>query len=422
MKVLLVTWTWYSVGGDWTYVENLKKLYESKGFEVIPFSTKSEKNIPSKFDGYFSEAYDYKVLNKKRSLKNAFNVAKTSVVSFDALKKIEQLIEDYNIDFAHFHILQHYVTPAIIWKLRKHKIPIVWTLHEYKLICPEGSFVSNGKVCERCYKTKFYNCALHKCKKKSILASSLAALDAYFYHSSGLYNKVDKYLCPSQFLLKKYKQFGFDEKKLILTNYCYDIASLDNDVSKLNDKNDKVKNKYILFVGRIERLKGILTLIKAVVGTNINLKIAGTGPALEEMVKYVDDHKINGVEFLGFQIKSEVYRLTLNAAFVVCPSEWYENYPFSVIESLLLSKPVIGSKIGGIPELVIDNKTGFLFEAGNVEQCRSKILKLWNDEDLCRNLGTKARIFAKSKVNFETHWDILKDIIAKLPIKENVKI
>jgi glycosyltransferase involved in cell wall biosynthesis len=417
MKVLMASWSWYPVGGDWTYVENMKRLYEENGMEVIPFSTKHEKNLPYKNDKYFVKGYDYKDLNRKKSLSSGIKALKNSVVSFEALRNIDRLLDEHDIAFAHLHIIHHWVTPAIIWKLKRRGIPIIWTLHEYKLICPEGTFVSNGKVCEKCYGGKFYNCAINKCKKQSFLGSSLASLDAYLYNSLNIYNKVDAFLCPSEFLLNKFKQFGFPTDKLNLTNLCYDIEALDRVVKEAGPlKTSSEEERFILYVGRIEKLKGVKTLIEAVEGTSVYLKIAGTGAALDEFKRYVLEKHLDNIQFLGFQPKEKVYELTLKSVCVVVPSEWYENYPFSVIESLLLSKPVVGSRIGGIPELVINNKTGLLHTPGDFLDLREKLLCLWNDEGMVLQMGAEARRFAYSKVNFATHWKIIHSVIESLPL------
>ncbi len=418
MKVLLASWSWHPVGGDWTYVENVKRLYEANGIEVIPFSTKNEKNIETKYDEYFIKAHDYKELNKSKGISSSLKALKNSVVSFEALNNIDKLLDENEISFAHLHIIHHWVTPAIIWKLKKRNIPIVWTLHEYKVLCPEGTFVSNGKVCESCFNGKFYNCAIKKCKKQSFLASTLASIDAYFYNLSGIYKKVDLFFCPSDFLRRKFIQFGFPESKMKLTNYCYDIEVIDQYLKEYhsNINADKKEKPYALYVGRIEKLKGIKTLIDAAIDTNINLKIAGTGAAFEEMKAYVENSKLKNIEFLGFQNKKSVYDLTVNATFVVCPSEWYENYPFSVIESLLLHKPVIGSDMGGIPELIVDGKTGYIHKAGDVQELRSAMLKLWNNPDLAEKMGEEARNFIYERVNFSSHWNILKNFIEELNI------
>jgi glycosyltransferase involved in cell wall biosynthesis len=409
-NVLMVSWAWAPVGGDWTYIANMERLYKENGYNVIPFSTKREDNVPNDFEEYFVTAYDYKELNQKKSLINGYKTVQNAVVSFEALKNLEKLLDKYPIKFAHFHIIHHWVTPAIIKLLKERNIPIIWTLHEYKLLCPEGTFVSNGTVCEKCRDQKFYNCALNSCKKGSFLASSLAAFDAYYYKQKGYYNDVNYYLCPSAFLKNKFDEFGFQREKLLLTNYCYDIAALDAAVANISLKGND--SPYILYVGRIERLKGIVTLLEAVRNTTIHLKIAGTGAFLEGAKQLAEG--MDNVEFLGFQHKDDVYRLTLNSEFVVCPSEWYENYPFSVIESLLLAKPVVGSDMGGIPELVLHEETGLVHKAGNVEDLRKQLLRLWENKEERTDMGRKAREFACSKVSFDVHWDIMKSIINRL--------
>lgn len=420
MKVLLVNWAWRNVGGDWTYIDNIKRLYEENGYEVIPFSTLNDENVKTNYNQYFVESFNYKELNKNKGIINTLKAAKNSVISTDATNKIKKLISDHKITFAHFHNIHHHITPAIIWNLKNAGIPIIWTLHDYKLICPDSNFISNGEICEKCYGNKFYNCTLNKCKKKSLPASLLASLDAYLYNFTGIYNNVDLFLCPSQFLLDKFKQFNFQVSKLKLTNLCYDINRLDHEIKELEQEQQLMAagSKYIFFVGRVEKIKGIFTLIEAVAGTEIKLKIAGSGEAINEAVQYVKDNNLNNIEFLGFQDKKNIYKLTYNAQFVVCPSEWYENYPFSVIESMLISKAVVGAKIGGIPELVIDNKTGLLFEPGNHFDLKSKILALWNDPVLCAQFGMEGRNYAYNKVNFDTHWKIIREIIEALPLSD----
>ena len=237
MKILLVNWSWYATGGDWTYVENLNKLYTKKGHEVIPFSTHNKKNEYSLYSKNFVSAYDFKELNKHKSIRNGIKALKTSIVSRNALFKLDRILEEHDIKVAHLHNLHHYITPAIIDKLHKRGIKILWTLHDYKIICPENSFVSNGKICEKCITGSFYHCTLNMCKKKSFLASMLASFEAYYYHKKNTYDLVDYYLCPSSFIKTKFQKFGFDEKKLFVSNLCYDINLVDDYID--NHKNDE---------------------------------------------------------------------------------------------------------------------------------------------------------------------------------------
>jgi glycosyltransferase involved in cell wall biosynthesis len=426
MKILIVNWSWYPTGGDWTYIENLKRLYEEKGHEVIALSTQNPLNVKGNGNEYLVKSNNFKLLNENKTIVNSLKVIKNSIISSEALKQIDLILKEHDIKLAHLHNIHNYITPSIIWKLKNKGVKIVWTLHDYKIICPENSFVSNGKVCEKCITGNFYNCAINKCKKNSYAASFLAALDAYLYHSTNTYNKTDMFLCPSQFLLNKFKQFGFDESKLFLTNLCYDIGLIDDflvrhaiqiknsDVSAIKNKGD-----YILYVGRVEVIKGVKTLIDAVKGTHLKLKIAGSGTEIDNLINYLKVEDIRNVEILGFQNKDSVFDLTLNSKFVVCPSEWYENFPFSITESFLFSKPVVGADIGGIPELVKDGETGYLFEAGNAGDLREKLFKLWNDDLMIEQMGKNARKHAIDIFNFETHWKKLNAVLTNLNLNDN---
>lgn len=415
-KVLMVSWAWYPSGGDWTYVQNVQRLYESKGYEVIPFSTKNERNVEVHGPSYFIDAPDYKVLNRKKNLTNAYKAVKNAIVSQNALEVIDKILAEHTISIAHLHNIHHYITPAIISRLKKAGVKILWSLHDYQIICPVNTFISHGKICERCITGNYYHCTTHTCKRDSLGASVLASIEAYYYHRKGTYQEVDAYLCPSAFLRSKFIQAGFPQDKLFVSNLCYDISVVDNFIQENKLKNVALssstkENNYILYVGRLEEVKGIRTLINAVEGTPITLKIVGSGDATAGFEELVRSKGISNIEFLGFQNKASVFELTQNAKFVVVPSEWYENFPFSVIESFLFSKPVVGARIGGIPELVIPEQTGLLFEAGNISELRQSLMRLWNDDEAIKQWGKNARAHVCQIVNFETHWQKLASII-----------
>lgn len=412
MKVLVINWSWYPSGGDWTYIENLSKLYHANDVEIIPFSTHNSRNFVTNYNQYFVNGQDFKTLNKNKNFKNGLKVIKTSIVSHEAISKLEQLLNEVKgITVAHLHNVHHYITPAIIDILKAKGIKIVWTLHDFKIICPENSFLSNGKICEKCITGSFIHCFTNKCKKKSYLASALASIDAYYYHHKKIYDKVDAFLCPSSFLQKKFIQFGFNPSKLILAHSCYDIQLIDDYIT--NHKiTSPVKEKFVLYIGRLEQIKGIHTLIEAAVGTNIKVKIVGTGN-LEAALKLMAAG-VNNIEFLGFKNKDEVFELTQQCEFVVCPSVCYENLPFSIIESFLFSKPVIGAEIGGIPELVLNEKTGLLFEPNNAEHLCEKMNYLWHNPTIVQQLGTNAREHAYNMVNYNTHWNKIQSVFNQI--------
>lgn len=406
LNILMVNWTWYGHGGDWTYIENLKKLYEDHGHNVLPFSMKSPKNVDAKgFDKYFVEHIDYKELNKQKNIINGFRAVSRTIYSQEAKRNLGQLLAHHKVDVAHLHNINHYITPSILPLLKKHNIPVLWTLHDYTLLCPENSFISNDRICENCKGGKFFHCAVQKCKKNSLLASSLASLENYVHRYMHVFDQVDYFLCPSAFLYNKFMEFNFFPQKLVLTNLCFDIGIMPG---------PKEPEDYILYVGRLEKYKGVITLLKAMDGINIPLYVAGSGTEAENIRSYITEHKLTNVILMGHQPKEKVHQLIQKARFVICPSEWYENFPFSVIESMSMKTAVIGSAIGGIPELVIHEQTGLLYEPFSAADLQKNILRLLYDPALQRTLGENASVHAASIVSFNRHYQTLKDVFYRL--------
>lgn len=409
LNILMVSWVWFRMGGDWTYVDNLRQLYQQKGHNIIPFAMKSDKDWESYgYDKYFVDYIDYKKLNENKNIINGVKAVSKSIYSKEAKRNLERLLDEHKVDIAHLHNINHYITPSILPVLKKRNIPIVWTLHDYTLICPENSFISHGTICEKCKGGKFIECAINKCKKDSFLASSLAGLENYVHRYMHLFKHVDYFLCPSEFLYKKFYEFNFFRDKLAVTNLCFNFENTaDNSQAKPNEK-------YILYIGRLEKIKGIITLLKSLVGLDIPLKILGKGELQGEIEAFINEHNLTTVELLGHKNQEDVYNLINNAEFTVCPSEWYENYPFSVIEAMYFKKAIIGANIGGIPELLLNERTGLLFEPFNDQDLREKIVRLWNDDALKKELGENAFNFISHQVSYGRHYTILKDIFRKV--------
>jgi glycosyltransferase involved in cell wall biosynthesis len=410
MNILVVNWSWYPTGGDWTYVENIIDLYAKKGHNVIPFSMKDDKNLPNAYSDYFIENIDYKKVNK-RSLTAGVKVVMKSIYSLEAQKNLERLLNDVKIDFAHINVIHHYITPTILKILKKRNIPIIWTLHEYTPICPDSIFVSHGQICEKCFGGAFYNCITHSCKKGSYLASTVAALENYVHKYLNYYAYVDYFVCPSVFQYEKYKQFNFFNEKLVQIYHGYSYAEVEK--AKLVTK--KSTEKYIVFVGRLEKIKGAHTLLKAMQSNpDILLKIVGDGTQEAGLKSFKQDNHLNNVEFLGKRAKQETLQIINGAEFLICPSECYEVLGFTVVEGMALGKPVIGAAIGGIPEMVINNHTGLLFEPGNFEQLSAHIKLLYENEGLVIEMGKNALKHINLLINNETHFKSLQNLIPLL--------
>jgi glycosyltransferase involved in cell wall biosynthesis len=408
----MVNATWYASGGDWTYIDSICNIYEGKGINIIPFSMKHEKNFDTPYSKYFVENIDYKQLNKNKSLKNGLNVLTKSIYSIEAKNKLSSLLSDNRVDIAQLNNIHNVQTPSIIPILKKRNIPIVWRILDYKIICPNRTFLSNDTICEACFKTKFYNCTLKKCKKQSVLASMVASLESYVYSFLPYYKQVDQYLFQSEFTRDQFIKYGFDPAKAAIIENPYDAIDI---------KPSYFGNNYILYFGRISSEKGMSTLYEAMrLIPDIKLKIIGDGNTLEEGINYVKNLGISNIEFLGPMWGKELEVVLAACEFVVLPSEWYDPSPYVVLQSYSFGKPVIATKIGGLQDMIIHNKTGILVDIKNPKELSSSISVLFNNKHMISEFGKNARVLLLEKYSASRYYDFTNSIFEKLITTANL--
>lgn len=406
MNLLMVNATWYPSGGDWTYIESICKIYEQNGINIIPFAMKHERNFETPYSRYFVDNVDYKELNKDKSLKNGLKVLTKSIFSIEAQQKLELLLSENKVDIVQLNNIHNVQTPSIIPIIKKRKIPIVWRVLDYKLICPNRTFLSNDTICESCFKTKYYNCTLKKCKKQSVLASMVASLESYVYSLLPYYKQVDQYLFQSEFTRDQFIKYGFDPAKAAIIENPYDAVAVAPNYSG---------NNYILYFGRISSEKGMTTLYEAMrLIPDIKLKIIGDGTALEEGINYVKGLGINNIEFLGPMWGKELEVVLAACDFVVLPSEWYDPSPYVVLQSYSFGKPVIATRIGGLQDMIIHDKTGKLVEIKNPKDLSSSITALFNDKQMISEFGKNARALLLEKYSTDRYFYFTKSIFDKL--------
>lgn len=405
MKILMINKFFYIKGGSERYYFSLKKLLEDNGHIVIDFSMQDNKNFESKYSEYFVKNIDY---NKKQSLFLKIKVGLKIIYSFEAKRKLKKLIKATKPDIAHLHIFQHQLTSSIIDVLKKYNIPIVYTAHDLKILCPNYKMLDNdGNVCELCNNNQYYKCFNKKCIKKSYSKSFIAMIEAYYNRLKNNYKKIDYIITPSKFYKDKIVEYGYDSDKVIHINNFLD----GNDIKFDNS----IESNYYLYFGRLSEEKGIFTLIKAIKNTNLNLKIVGTGPIEEEIKKYLIKNNISNIELLGYKKDFELYTIIGNSKCIIIPSEWYENGPYSVIESLKLGKPIIGSNIGGIPELIKNNKNGYIFQAGNIDELNKCLNKFENLSDKeIKQFGEYSLKIFNEYYTSDIHYKKLMNIYNKL--------
>ena len=370
MKILMVNKFYYIKGGSETYYFSLKNLLEKNGHEVIDFSMEDEKNFESKYSKFFVEGIDY---NKKQSIIAKIKAGLKIIYSFEAKRKLEKLIKETKPDIAHLHIFQHQLSLSILDVLKKYNIPIVYTAHDLKMICPNYKMLTHGEICERCKNSKYYNCLKYKCLKDSTVKSAIGMMEAYINKWRKAYDKIDYIITPSKFYKDKFIEFGINPNKVFHIPNFLDTKKVEFD--------ELEKEKYFLYFGRLSEEKGVITLIKSMKGINATLKIVGTGPLKDEIQNYIKNNECENIEVLGFKSGRELNTIVANSRAVILPSEWYENGPYSAIESLKLKRPLIGSDLGGIPELIDEGENGYVFKHGNIEDLYEKLCKIQDLSD-----------------------------------------
>ena len=384
MRILMCNSFHYLRGGADRCFLQLMEILRDQGHEVIPFSMRHERNLVSDYDRYFISHIDYPSLaGSNASLLTKLRAMGRILYCREAAEKIDRLIRDSQPDIAHLHGIAHEISPSILPIIKRHRLPVVQTLHDYKLLCPNTSFVNNGEICERCKGGRFHNATRHRCKRGSLAASFMATTEAYVHKSTRIYERnIDRYISPSVFLARKLAEFGIVTKVVTIPNFI-DVDSVKPAYSP---------RPYYVFAGRLVDVKGVRTLIEAAEKVRKgHLYIAGSGDLEKELQTYVADRELKHITFLGHLATDKLIKLFQHAAFTVTPSEWYENYPMSVLESLACGTPVIGSDIGGIPEIVRDGETGLVFPSGDADVLANRIEYLLDNPRESIRMGRAGR-------------------------------
>ena len=420
MKYLIVNKFLYPNGGSETYIFGLGKALEKLGHEVQYFGMDHEDNIVGNEVYAATPNMDFHDGGKLSKL----TLPLKTIRSAEAAKQIRLVLEYMEPDVVHLNNFNFQITPSVIPEIRAweretgHKVKILYTAHDYQLICPNHmlSDIRTGKVCEKCLRSgggsaDFLNCVRNRCIHGSAARSLVGAAEAVYWNRlKRIYEEIDLIICPSEFLKQKMDTNPvFAKKTVVLHNFMPEKtpapAQTEETEKTLKAKasGDHLAEKgYVLYFGRYAKEKGIGTLLKVARSLpEIPFVFAGGGP-LEEKVSAVEN-----VRNLGFLTGSELDRLIEGARFSVYPSEWYENCPYSVMESQTFGTPVLGSDIGGIPELINNGETGELFEAGDPYALRKSIRKLWRHPELTDRYAKNCR---------DVHFDNADEYCRKLLI------
>lgn len=360
MKVLLVNKFLYPKGGSETYVFKLGEALAAHGHQVEYFGLENENNIVGNRVGSYVSHLDF-----NEGVSKNLTAPLRMIYSREARKKIRKVLDDFQPDVVHFNNIQFHLTPSMFLEVERYrkqtgrKVKMVYTAHDYQMICPShGLFDVNIQPCEKCLGGNYTHCLRTKCMKNSRAKSFLAMVDAYWWKFSKAYQYVDVIVCPSRFMKSKLDtQKRFASKTVALHNF-FDVPKVEQ----------VEKEGYVLEFGHLSKDKGTLTLLEVAKRMpQTTFVFAGYGEAEADIAK------VENAKYVGFQTGDALKQLIQKAACSVCPTECYENCPYTVIESQTYLTPVVGSRMGGIPELIQEGKTGLIFEAGNVDELEEKL-------------------------------------------------
>lgn len=401
MKILFVNKFHYLKGGSEKYYFELAELLRENGHEVAFFSMENEKNIKTNKKEYFVKNID---LNSKNKLK-AFDV----IYSKENKKKMTEALQDFKPDIVHLNNFQRQLSASIIDAIKEKNIPIVFTAHDIQAICPAITMLdANKNICEDCKKGKYINCIRKKCIKNSTLKSILGAIEGEYYDKKKIYKeKIDYIITPSECYREKLIEEGIDKNKILAHHNFIDMEKYEIETQE---------GDYALYFGRLSKEKGVLNLVQAFEKTKKGkLYIAGEGEEKQNIENRIKEKHLEGrIKLLGFLDPEEMKEAIRKCKFVIVPSVWYENCPYSILETLAIGKPVIGANIGGIPELVKNEENGLTYSYNNIEELSDKIDQLFSQPELVKIFSKNAKENAKKLYSKQIYYDTIILVYDKL--------
>jgi glycosyltransferase involved in cell wall biosynthesis len=398
---------YYYRGGAETVFLEQNKLLERQGWKVVPFAMHHPKNMSTPWSAFFVDEIEF---GQDYSFAQKLLRAPKVIYSIEARRKLNRLLNQVKPDVAHAHNIYHHISPSILSLLKGRGVPTVLTLHDLKIACPAYHMLAPDGICERCKGGHLYNVVANRCIKGSAALSTVIMAEAVLHRALGSYTRcVDRFVVPSQFYIDKLCEWGMPRS---LFRHIPNFV----DTSLLQPRFEP--GSAFLYFGRVSREKGIGTLIRAAASAKCALRVVGTGPELDEM-RELAQHLKADVTFLGYQTGAALYDAVASSLAVVLPSQWYENAPMSVLEAYALGKPVLGARIGGIPELVKDGETGTSFESGNVDSLASALRHFAGlTSQQVSDMGRRGRAWVETSFTIELYRERILNLYRELGVDD----
>lgn len=393
MKILLINKYLFPKGGSETVLFAEADLLRGHGHSVASLAMDHPLNARPPWPAVFVSRVE---MDGPTSPAAALKAAGRMIWSLESRRRLDGIIDREKPDLAHLHNIHHQISPSILPLLKRRGLPVVMTLHDLKWTCPVYTCLSRGQICERCRGGRFFWCVLRRCSKGSALKSLLAAAEMTLHRTVlRLERHVDLFITPSRFLADTLRRMGLRVPRAIIPHFV--------DPADFRPAGPPASPSFIYF-GRLDPVKGLRTLLRAAAGLPWPLVMAGEGPMRPEIERAAAAAPPGRLTLLPHLGRAALAEAVGRASCAVLPSEWYENFPMSVLEAFALGRPVIGTRIGGIPELVREGETGLLVEPGDAGGLRRAMTALASDPIRAAVLGRQARRFVEERLNPEDHY------------------
>jgi glycosyltransferase involved in cell wall biosynthesis len=385
----------YRRGGDSTYTFDLARLLEARGHEVVHFAMKHPRNITSEYESDFVDQIDYSEIFKTANPFVKMRAFLRSLYSFEARTRFGSFLDKTRPDIVHLQNFRRHLTFSVVPEAKKRGIPAVFTAHDYDPICPNSLLFAAGRVCEVCRGRGYHSALAVKCKEQSFLGTLAVVLEGGFVRLGRYYNLIDLIITPSEFARSKLIEYGFDAGSVETVHNFIDAGAYE----------PLFGGDGVIYVGRLAAEKGLTTLIEAASRLKeTRFMIAGDGPERQHLENLCVKLGCENVDFLGYVERDQLLKIVRQAMCVVMPSIWFENFPYSILESFALGTPVVASDIGGMPESVKHERTGLLFPPGDSLALSGRIEYLQERPSLVEEMGRTARNMVETEFDPETHY------------------
>ncbi len=377
---VLIVHNYYQIpGGEDTVVMNEKKMLEEYGHKVVLY-TRSNSEL--------------KTMSKIRKILLPI----TTVFNFRTYREVRKIISEQNIDIVHVHNTLNLISPAVYYAALSKKIPVVQTVHNFRLLCPGATFYRDGHICEDCVQYGLKCAIRHSCYRNSKLQTLACVISTWVHRTIGIYGKIS-YICLTEFNKNKIL-----EMKQIKKDKVFIKPNFVEETSEVIPK-EKRENQFV-FAGRLDRLKGIEVLFNAwkQLGDNAPLLIVcGIGPMEAWCNKFIVENNLN-IEMKGWRSNKEVSKIIAHSRALILPTQWYEGFPMSILESFSVGTPVICSDLGNVGSIVKEGELGYKFRADSENELAETVLRILNDKDFSKKILS---IYQKNYTQYQNYINLI---------------